>query len=37
MKIDYTPLEKTIEQMDVSLQYATSVMAQQDAGLFSKM
>jgi nucleotidyltransferase substrate binding protein (TIGR01987 family) len=37
MEIDYTPLEKAIGQLEVSLQYATSVMAQQDAGLFEQL
>jgi len=37
MDIDYTPLEKAINQLETSLRYANSDMAQQDSGLFEQL
>ena len=37
MDIDYTPLEKAINQLEISLRYANSDMAQQDSGLFEQL
>jgi hypothetical protein len=37
MDIDYTPLEKVINQLEISLQYANSEMAKQDSGLFEQL
>jgi len=37
MDIDYTPLEKAINQLEISLRYANSEMAQQDSGLFEQL
>ncbi len=37
MDIDYTPLEKAISQLETSLRYARSEMAQQDLGLFEQL
>jgi len=37
MDIGYTPLEKAISQLEVSLQYANSDMAKQDLGLFEQL
>lgn len=37
MDIDYTPLGKAINQLEISLRYANSDMAQQDSGLFEQL
>ncbi|MDH3998412.1 MAG: nucleotidyltransferase substrate binding protein [Desulfuromonadales bacterium] len=37
MPLDFSPLQKAIAQLEKSLEYATSPLAQQDAGLFEQL
>ncbi len=37
MSMDYSPLGKAISQLEKSLEYATSEMAQKDPGLFEQL
>lgn len=37
MQLDFSPLENAIKQLEKSLEYANSSMAQSDAGLFEQL